>query len=127
MLDADFKNVVTLRKPRVGSRKNASDVVWDKVLDAANSPVRIKCRFRRRGSMDLSTQEGQNKSDATMIFRVTSRQDVTRENLVICDRGEAYRVTSVTEEEDLELSTTYKQLQLQRIDKTFQEDPVDER
>jgi len=125
MLDIDFKNVVTLRAQRAHSRKNASEVAWDPVLDSSNEPVVIRCKFRRSGVKNFSLQAGEEQSDATMLFQVTSGKDVTRENLVVDERGEAYKVLRFREEEDLELSTTYKQVELKKVDKTFPPAGVD--
>ncbi len=119
MLDVDFKNVVTLRKPRPGSRKNATEVEWDPVLGTDNEPVRIKCRFKRSGVKNFSLQAGEEQSDATMLFRKTSAKDVLRENLVVDVNGDAYKVLRFREEEDLELSTVYKQVELKKVDKSF--------
>jgi hypothetical protein len=110
---------VTLRRQRLGSRKNATDVVWDPVLDLTNEPLRIKCRFKRSGVKNFSLQAGEEQSDATMLFRVTAIQDVTRENLVVDQRGEAYKVLRFREEEDIDLAATYKQVELKKVDKTF--------
>jgi hypothetical protein len=128
MLDSDFKNVVTLRKARAGSRKNATEVVYDRVVDAdSNEPIRIRCRFKRSASKSYGTKDSEDQYDATLLFKVAAARDISQENVVICDRGEAYKVLSVTEEEDLELSTTYKQLRLKKIDLVFAEDPEDVR
>jgi hypothetical protein len=127
MLDAEFRNVVTLRLARPGSRKNASEVTWDRVLGADNEPIRIPCRFRRSGVKNFTLQAGEEESDATMLFQVTATQDVTRENLVIDQRGEAYKVLRFREDEDADLNTVYKQVELKKVDKSFPEDPVDVR
>lgn len=125
MLDTDFKNVVGLRAQRVGARKNASEVVWDQVLDANHEPVLIRCRFKRSGVKNFSLQAGDEQSDASMLFQVTSGKDVTRENLVVDDRGEAYKVLRFREEEDLEFNTIYKQVELKKVDKSFPPAGVD--
>lgn len=127
MLDSDFKNVVTLRAPRAGSRKNGSEVVWDSVRDEDNEPVRISCRFKRSGVKNFSLQAVEEVSDATMLFRKTLGVDVSRENLVVDDRGEAYKVLRFREEEDLELGTVYKQVELKKTTHTFPEDVEDAR
>lgn len=128
MLDSDFKDVVTLRAPRKGSRRNASHVDWDPVLeDGSNALLRISCRFKRSGSKNFSTSSVEEISDATMLFQKTPGIDVSRENLVVDDRGDAYKVLRFREEDDLELGTTYKQVELKLTDMTFPEDVEDVR
>ena len=127
MLDTDLKDVVTLRAPRIGSRKNASRVDWDPVLRSDNERVRIRCRFKRSGSKNFSASSVEEVSDATMLFRVSPGVDVARENLVVDDRGEAYKVLRFREEEDVDLGITYKQIDLKKIGETFPEDVVDDR
>ena len=128
MLDSDFRNVVTLRTPRPGSRKNATEVVYDRVVNPdSHEPIRIKCRFKRSASKSYALKDSEDQADATLLFRVKASGDISQENIVIDDRGEAYKVLSVTEEEDLELQATYKQLRLKKVDLVFPEDPDDVR
>ncbi len=125
MLDADFRHVVKLRAPRAGSRRNGSEVVWDPVLSDDAERVRISCRFKRSASKTFGLASDEEQADATMLFRKTLGVDVSRENLVVDDRGEAYKVLRFREEEDLELDTIYKEVTLKKVAETFPGD-VDE-
>lgn len=119
MLDIEFTDVVNVMKPVIGSRRNASEVVWGPVLDSDNEPVSIECRFMRRQQKNLTLSSAEDVADATMVFRVDGAKDISRENLVVDDLGKGYRVTGIDLEREKYGDEIYKRVRLKLVDKTF--------
>ena len=119
MLDVDFSHEVTLRRPKAGTRSNATNVVWDQVLDDTNEPVVVPCRVTYGGAKNFSLKEAEAVSDATLLYRVDPPRKITRDMLVVDENGDAYKVLRFRRQDDLELDETYEQVELQLTDKTF--------
>lgn len=112
MLEAMFRETVTLRKPRVSTRGANARATYEIVRDQAEIPVRIKCKIDYRKDRNQTTQAVEDNADATMIFRVRGVRDVDQTHIVVDQDGQAFRVKSIDVEKSMFGSATYKEVKL---------------
>src|SRR3982751_6478478 len=114
MLDATFRETVTLRRARAGARgANGAPAAYDLVRDGAEVAVRIRCRIERRRRRIFLDQGVEAEADATMLFRVTLPSvDLRTVDYVVDRNGEAFKVLGMDDQQSLFGSARYKRVDL---------------
>jgi len=127
MLDATFKETVTLRRARAGSRGgNAQASAYDVVRDAAGVVLRIRCKIDRKRRKLVSTQGIETESDATLLMRVRGAVDLRTTDFVVDETGAGYRIMGMDEQPALFGSARYKRVELRATTITFPNTPADD-
>lgn len=124
MLDTTFKETVTLRRARAGSRgANAQASAYDIVCNADQVPIRIKCYIDRKRRKLISTQGTDTESDATLLMRVRPGIDLQTFDFVVDQSGVGYRVMGMDDQSALFGPTRYKRVDLRLTTILFPETP----
>jgi hypothetical protein len=92
MLDALFRETVTLRRLAVGTRQTDGAAGYEIVVDDAEVPVQIRCRIERRRRR-LITKEGvELEGDATMVLKRPASIEISEEDVVVDRNGQAWKI-----------------------------------
>jgi len=121
MLDITFRELVTLRRAKAGTRGASNDPVYEIVRDTAEEPLKVRCYIERRKRRVFSTAGVEEESDATMLFRATEKADVRAEDLVVDQDGAAYRVNGLETASSLFGSARYRRADLRKTRLKVQE------
>lgn len=112
MLDTLMGQLVTLRRPKLGSRSVSGKAEYDYVLAADETQVKVRCRIELRGRRTIDTRGAEIRTDAQMLYRQTGQPVVLIEDVVVTKDGRAWRVVAVDEQQMLFGGTTYGRIDL---------------
>jgi hypothetical protein len=97
MLDALFVNRVTVR--RAETRGVNNEVVYKQVLDMedekAGGPAILNCRIERRRRRIITEAREELTTDATMLFRVVPLPAIEMTDVIVDEKGNAYKVAGL--------------------------------
>jgi len=95
MIENLYRETVTLRRPKPGTRAIDASTEYEIVLGDGDLPVRVRCRIERRGRRLFTTQGVELQGDATMLFRKKDNAEVLVDDIVVDRNGDAWKVMNV--------------------------------
>jgi len=125
MLDLLFRDSVTLR--RASGRTVRNEVVYKEVLDGAGGPLPIPCRIKRRKGRTITVRGQDITLDAELVCRRSSDNfpEIEVEDVVVAKDGDAYRIVTIDEDEQLFGSAKYLRMGLAHTHLPVEEDKPD--
>ena len=116
MLDALMNQTVTLRRAKPGGIDVNGRVELAYVVDVDETQMELRCRIEARGRRILDQRGVEIKADAQMSYRVTGKPALKLEDVVVTKDGQAWRVVSLEEQEQMFGGAKYGRADLMRTE-----------
>lgn len=81
MLDALYKDSVTVRRPK--GRDAANRITYEEILAENGGPLVIRCRIERRRRRVVTTDAKERVQDAQMVFRSDLAPQLQSQDIVV--------------------------------------------
>ncbi len=101
MNESLYRETVTLRRPRAGSRTVDGAVTYDVVLGDGDLPLEIRCRIVRNSRRLFTTQNVEIQTDGTLVYAVKNDREIRKDDIVVDRNGDAFQVVRVKHEKAL--------------------------
>lgn len=87
-----YRESVTIRRPKAGTRQVDGSVEYEVVLGDGDLPVQIRCRIVHNSRRVFTTQNVEIQADATLLYSVKSGREILKDDIVVDRNGQAYNV-----------------------------------